>query len=601
MIQNKLYSLLRDGLLSIRLLSICLFLIVQLSFAQKKDENIGTEVVNVVKPYSPTVSDANKIKEVPTVDDEETAKKQDIKYQIFSYPVASTFTPSKGRAAGVDKVKPEKLFSNYATLGFGNYSTINAELFVTHELDKYQYLGGMLRHHSSQGGVKGAQLDDKFSQTGLDVFYGYQRKDTKWVADLGYKYDTYNWYGVPLENPIFNKNLIKDVDPKHQFNTAKFGSELTLFDSFLDQLNVDFVGFWDSYNSKENRFIIKPSFNFNYGDTAVKVKFGVDYLTTNFDTSFNTQLPQNGADFKIQKSNLIVNVNPSFQLLKNDLALELGADLVYFAELKDVYAGITAEAGNKFLFYPKAIVSYKVFKDLVIAFGGVEGKLTQNSYADFTSQNKFLSPTLNLQPTNHNLIITAGIRGKLASGFAYNLKTSYDSSKNMALFKANPFLESPLYNYGIGNSFGVVYDDVRTILFCGELKADVNKNITLGLNAEVNKYTTNFQKEAWNLPTAKATFTSDFKIGKKWYAGTQLFYVGERKDEFTAVNFSNNSVLQTLEAYFDINANIGYKYNDRFTIFLKGSNLANQNYNRWLNYPVQGVQVLLGASYKFDF
>ena len=32
--------------------------------AQEK-ENLGTEVVNIVKPYSPTISDAFKVKEVP--------------------------------------------------------------------------------------------------------------------------------------------------------------------------------------------------------------------------------------------------------------------------------------------------------------------------------------------------------------------------------------------------------------------------------------------------------------------------------------------------------------------------------------------------------
>jgi hypothetical protein len=37
----------------------------QITFAQKKDENIGTEVVNVVKPYTPTISDAFKVKETP--------------------------------------------------------------------------------------------------------------------------------------------------------------------------------------------------------------------------------------------------------------------------------------------------------------------------------------------------------------------------------------------------------------------------------------------------------------------------------------------------------------------------------------------------------
>ena len=37
-----------------------LFTTIQIS-AQKKDENIGTEVVNVVKPYTPTISDAFKV------------------------------------------------------------------------------------------------------------------------------------------------------------------------------------------------------------------------------------------------------------------------------------------------------------------------------------------------------------------------------------------------------------------------------------------------------------------------------------------------------------------------------------------------------------
>ena len=35
------------------------------AFAQVDPENIGTEVVNVVKPYTPTISDAFKVKEVP--------------------------------------------------------------------------------------------------------------------------------------------------------------------------------------------------------------------------------------------------------------------------------------------------------------------------------------------------------------------------------------------------------------------------------------------------------------------------------------------------------------------------------------------------------
>ena len=55
------------------------------ALAQKKDENIGTEVVNVVKPYTPTISDAFKVKETPALEDEDNTKKEPIQYTIFPF------------------------------------------------------------------------------------------------------------------------------------------------------------------------------------------------------------------------------------------------------------------------------------------------------------------------------------------------------------------------------------------------------------------------------------------------------------------------------------------------------------------------------------
>ena len=85
-----------------------------------------------------------------------------------------------------------------------------------------------------------------------------------------------------------------------------------------------------------------------------------------------------------------------------------------------------------------------------------------------------------------------------------------------------------------------------------------------------------------------------------------LFYPVElekRKDQFitSSLNFPFPIEDVTLKSYFDLNAHVGYKFSERMTFFLKGNNLANQDYQRWLNYPVQGLQVLGGASYKFDF
>lgn len=98
-----------------------------------------------------------------------------INYNIFSFPVASTFAPAKGRAAAVDKTAQERLYKNYLTLGFGTYASANAELFMTEDISDTDYVAGMLRHQSSQGNIKGVQLDDKFYDTGLDLTYASKR------------------------------------------------------------------------------------------------------------------------------------------------------------------------------------------------------------------------------------------------------------------------------------------------------------------------------------------------------------------------------------------------------------------------------------------
>ena len=105
-------------------------------------------------------------------------------------------------------------------------------------------------------------------------------------------------------------------------------------------------------------------------------------------------------------------------------------------------------------------------------------------------------------------------------------------------------------------------------------------------------------------PAIQLATTLDVTITPKWYAGTSLFFVGERKDIFRQATLTPplpDDLNITLKSYFDLNAHVGYKFSERLTFFLKGNNLANQDYQRWLNYPVQGLQILGGASYKFDF
>ena len=177
------------------------------------------------------------------------------------------------------------------------------------------------------------------------------------------------------------------------------------------------------------------------------------------------------------------------------------------------------------------------------------------------------------------------------------------ADRNKALYRANSILGGATEDYQYGNSYRIVYDDVSTFSLAGELNVDVNRNFKLGMKAEYFAYSTDAEAEPWNLPDIKASLFMDYQINEHWFAGAGLFYVGERKDLFyeEATFFPTTPMTITLDSYFDANAHLGYKVNSQLSVYAKANNIANQDYQRWLNYPVQGIQFLAGATYQFDF
>jgi hypothetical protein len=554
--------------------------------ASSQEKELGTEVVNIVKPYTPTISDAFKVKETPSLTDSTTTLKKDVKYSIFSVPVASTFTPAKGKATNVEKVKREKTYDNYATLGFGNYTSILGELYSNFEISNTDNVGFFFRHNSSQGDIKNVKLDNKFYDTSLDANYTSRQRGITYGVDFGVEHQLYNWYGID-DNLSYTPTIINQIEPQHSFFSGYLGGNIALEDSFFEKaaLNIRYMG--DSFSSSEINATLKPEFSFPIESLNFKIEGDIDYLAGSFDRNYtNTS--------KIDYSYLNAGLAPSISFVNNDLSVSLGVA---------AYVSMDTENSNTdFSLYPRLNASYRLMDETVIVYGGVEGGLLQNTYYNFKEQNPFISPTLYILPTKNVYEGFAGVKGKLTNSVAYNLRVSYGQDENRALFQANPLktVVTGLEGYEYGNSFNVVYDDVNTLSVFGEVKVAVSDQFSLGINATYNNDNTDVQAQAWNLPELQATLFSDFKITDKLYGGASIFYMGERKDLVSYVNF-NNAQEVTLDGYVDANIHFGYRFTDRLSAFVKGNNLFSDNYTKWMNYPVQGIQGLIGATYKFDW
>ena len=574
----------------------------------QETEDIGTETVMVVKPYSPSVSDAFKLKSVPIVNDSIELKKKPIEYVIFSVPVASTFTPAKAKAARVEKIPPPTIYNSYALVGLGNFNNAIVDFYTSREIGRDENLFDVgLTHFSSRGDINSTPLKTDFYNTNLDLSFAKKDRDYNWSLGMGLAHQLYNWYGI--ENSAFTPIQLANIDETQNYFTIDATAKLTVEDSFFKNGKVEVRRFWDALESSENRAILTTELEVPISTEMVNFKTKLDYVGGEFN---NASLNSTVNSSNLTYGHFIAGIKPSFVILRDELTVNLGANFVYGTDIE--------RSNGSFFIYPAITASYRVLDEQVIAYGGLEGDLNQNTYHNYVEQNPFVSPTLvlsgneplyglySIQPTDQQYEGYAGIKGQLTSSIGYNIRGFYRAENRKPLFLLNPqnLFRNDEGAYTFGNSFQVFYDDVRTLGFFGELNVDINRDFTLGINAQYFNYSTETDNPAWNLPDLKGSLFLDYQITDHWYVGANLFFVGEREDlqAVAAENTSPNDFVSniiTLESFFDANLHLGYRFNDQLSVFAKASNLANNNYQRWANFRVQGFQALAGVSYKFDF
>lgn len=568
-----------------------LILVTSVSYSQitKKKDTLKTEEITVEKPYAPTISDAFKVRSNPDIENEtKNLGKEKVSYSIFSVPVASTFSPSKGKAQTIARGPKERLYENYISAGYGNFNTPFVEAYLHTGDKKNNDFGIFLNHISSEGGIKDVLLDDNFSDSKIDVYYKQFDKNYNWQINSGVQRKLQNYYGLPID-VTFNDAFIASMNEEQIHKTVYGGGKISFEDSFFQGATAEIANFSDDYNSNEIRLLVKPKLEFPISKEKINGEFLIDLISGRFKQTYTE-----GTD--INYSFLTLGFNPNFEIIRENLTINLGAKFYYVNDLEhkntDYYA------------YPNVTASVKLIDEVLILVAGATGDLVQNSYKDFANENPFISPTLNILQTDKQYRAFAGTKGKLASNIGYHFNVSHTSEKNRPLFIQNPTKTDGTIvvekAYEAGNSFGVVYDNLKTLGFFGEITIDASKEFNFSGAVNYANYTLDSQLKAWNLPTMTATISADYQ-NKNWFAGAKLFYNGETNDFVIPYGYSAaNGIIVTNESYMDLNLSGGYIFSDRLTAFAKINNALGEKYHRFINYQVQTLQILAGLTYKFD-
>ncbi len=569
-----------------RIHNITLFvsLLISISLFSQEDrevvkDTIKTENVTVIKTFNPTINDAFKIETQINDDIGERKNKEVSDFRIQSVPVASTFIPKKAKSKKVKKERKQLPPQNYASLAAGNFGNVEAEAFVSYAVNRDATFSALLLHQSSQGGINEVRVDDFYYDTGLQLTYTKQDRKTPWEIYFEAQHQLYNWYGIPSDFVLSNQQL-SAIDPSHNYIDLNVGGTVHFDSDVFKNIQSQLRYFFDDQESNEVNFTANTDIDFKISDFDVKLPVVLDVLSGSF----------NQEEFLLETDYQIINfgVKPSIDLTYNDIDFKLGASAFLSSD--------TENSKTDFFVYPNILATYQLKDYGVSLYGGLSGELKQNTYHSASELNPFVTPFLAISPTSQQFNFYIGAQGTLTSQLGYELKASFISENDKPLFQNSQSISNATEqaNFGFNNSFNYVYADVKTGNVEGSLKYSYNNALELSLTANFFTYNTSGTDEAWNLPQISTTLSGNYKFNDKLSFDTNIFFVGARKD-FDA--FKNT--VANVDAIFDVNLGANYNITKNWNAFLNGKNITNQNYERWLNFPVQSAQGLVGVRYLF--
>ena len=568
------------------------------AIAQEEKEDIGTQEVTVIKSYTPSLQDVFKLRESPAALDSIIAPKKAVEYSIFSVPVASTFIPSKGTARKLKPKKQKPQFNSGASLGFGNFNQLMLEYTTSLTIDRRQKIDWMVYFNGLLKPLEEVQLDNKQSNLLVNVSHQYATSKRNAFSQINYRQHQQSFYG--LRSPLEDDFITGQIQPNQNLNYLTVASTWQWYNPLVKELALHSYLTTDSFGTSELEVDFSTKLQALWGGVAITLLPEVTYLSTKFEEDFYTREAVAYGAGNARLALFASKINGSFKF-------KFGAKAIL---------GIGDEfTENNLFIYPELALSYRPQKGSFAPFLNLSGTLEQNSFRAFTHVNPYVAPAIQLQASNVPYQAQLGTRSKFAAGWEFQWNLFYSKNEKQPMFQ-NLGIDIDRLNivpYRYANAFEVVYADLQKTGVEAQLGAAFKNGGRLQFKARYADFT--FDNQASDSPIEKQTFLNTpqlslqfngtIKLGQKFYWQWFLKHVGQRqnafRDNFIGQELASAPVLlEELDAFTQLDANLQYQLNERWEVFIKGKNLLNESFYQWSNYPVYGTQIVLGGRYNFD-
>ncbi len=473
------------------------------------------------------------------------------------------------------KLKQEelsKMYGNYLSAGFGNYSSLFLEGSIATKRDKNKFLGAHFISRSFGSGP----VDNKNSASSnaqLQLYGKSMGKDVTLSASANVENRAGYFYGY---NPIVevDRNTIRQ---SYSIYGIQAGIENTRPSDFNYSLTGGYSYLQDHYQATEGEasFIFNSSFKIN--ETSRFLLNSDLFLISRKDSMIT-----NG-------NRHLLHIRPSYQFTPiENLLVTAGLNI---AVQNDQYA----ESKNLHV-YPNLKAQYSLSPSLE-AYGVVTGDIDKLDLHTASSENLWLDSSVPITNTNRALEFRGGFNGKLGRKVAIEAGISVASLKNYYFYQT---VRDNLNPGGVPvgvlfDKFTIVYDrNTRRINPFVEINYATTNVFNLMLRGDYFSYDTDILLDAWHRPSYRFTAKARFNLYEKISLDAGLIAQGGMK----SFDPGTNTII-ALDPAFDLNVKARYFLSKQFSAFVQCNNMLSSKYPLYQSYTVRGFQVLAGVSWSF--
>ncbi|RDV14825.1 hypothetical protein DXT99_12730 [Pontibacter diazotrophicus] len=501
------------------------------------------------------------------IDPPETGDRN-VRYRFVDYRLPSQDIDLQMRVLTIKQDELTKLYGNYLKGGIGNYASLYLKGYFHNKRSETSDIGAEVSHIASARGPvdKG---NSAVANSDISVHGERYLRDMTVGGKLKYGRDKYHFYGY---EPLLEGDQEVEKDSIRQvFNRVSaegFLHNQTSGAPFQFRGDAQFRYLNDRYDMSESNLALKLRSEYGIDDmSAFRVDADLSFLSHKDSATVSRNF------FKL---------NTAYERQLNAIRLTLGA--------KVAYTGDTVANARKFNIYPMVRVGLEPIEGNLLIYAGIGGDLERVTLYQLTQENPWLAPNVNVADINKGLEIYGGFQANLANYVQLNARVAYQNYRNLYFFNNSPLDPA---------KFDLVYDDgVTNVLnFYTEASFNYSDEIRLGVKADYNSYNTDELEKPFHRPSLMSSIYGTYNFYDKILFNSELYYIGS---SFGRVHRADGtSELRETDTIVDLNLKADYRFTNNFTIFLMANNLLGQKYERFVNYPSRGINIIGGVTYSF--